>query len=640
MYIGSYPTEQGLIRFFEDGAQCTSLPDEKRYPINLPETEKTVKELLHDIHFTPEYSEETESVQFQRVAHENWTIFQEHAFKDEVKDWIILQNGNVSYIMGKKIRTWNWKDNSLSVLPVLYKPQKILENEEGELVILDDENTLHFEDGSTIPLEFGSNIVDVTFLHSSHYLLHLEKGTICIFDIKKPGVLQIKHCDGFLVSNRSIVYLQNGEIIVSRYSPDENHYVESEVNPTWPEFGDPNDRIHRVDQLSENKLLLVAKKSAFILDTETLESEITKPPKQTKSLGISGKKPVYFQSGRPEIRYVTEENKWETKGLHGSYPILATTQFSDGTFAYSTDTRKGAIHLLDMRGGKNETILEADQCKIEGLSVLPNGFLLGFENANIAAHSHRRFFVLKPEEVPFPMDYKRRLFIGESDFSYTEALIDKHLKNHPMLPHAITATEYLFPPNDETTATVNRLQKRGVTVQFGIDAHEIDQIFRKQRFERIQWNCPFVITQGGLSSLLPGFFRSASALQQVGDRIHVTLCQEKESEYWKTRQVENRIVEAATNSSYSLIKKRNFDARYPGYIHKMSNGERHHIQDELREFVFKKIELPSQDTVQHAQELKEHSDKEYDVVQMNQEGSLGKCVFECDTDSDSSDYEL
>jgi hypothetical protein len=168
--------------------------------------------------------------------------------------------------------------------------------------------------------------------------------------------------------------------------------------------------------------------------------------------------------------------------------------------------------------------------------------------------------------------YKSRLFVGEGTFTYTEALINKHKDSHPGLSQFITATEYGNCVDETTSKRCMELMNRGVTVIFGVDAQNLHHYFPGRRFERIQWNCPFGGTttaeREAFKAVIPNFFLSSSQLQIVGDRIHVTLMQETDGNYWKTRQLENPIVLGAASASYRLIRKRIFGSdRYPGYVH-------------------------------------------------------------------------
>lgn len=237
---------------------------------------------------------------------------------------------------------------------------------------------------------------------------------------------------------------------------------------------------------------------------------------------------------------------------------------------------------------------------------------------------------------------KKRLLIGEADFKFTEALLNKHKSTHPALPYSITATEFGL-ATKKAHPRIYSLMQRGVQVLFGIDGMLIHQIFRGQRFERIHWNCPFgqsdTNSRKAFKHVMPLFFQSCSQLQLAEDRIHITLTQGS-GDYWKTRQTENPIVLGSTAAGYRLIRKRNFDeTRYPGYEHvKTGNQQKYTSGGVEREFVFEKTGTPRQLSLEGALSLKDPGQKEYSIKTDGTLQNLDNYYFECSTDEDSSDY--
>ncbi|KIC72260.1 hypothetical protein DB41_KQ00250, partial [Neochlamydia sp. TUME1] len=190
---------------------------------------------------------------------------------------------------------------------------------------------------------------------------------------------------------------------------------------------------------------------------------------------------------------------------------------------------------------------------------------------------------------------KKRLFIGEGTFTFAEAFIKKHAETHPLLASSIVATELAVSSEkrEEIMQRVSHLREQGVTVLFGIDGQSLHNYFKGKRIKRIHWNCPFTgkgVSQNKFKAVIPQFFLSCTHLQLEGDRLHITLMQERN--YWKERQIENPIVLGATSAGYRLIRKRLFGPeRYPGYQHaKTSGGD--HLTDVQREFVFEKTHQP------------------------------------------------
>ena len=249
--------------------------------------------------------------------------------------------------------------------------------------------------------------------------------------------------------------------------------------------------------------------------------------------------------------------------------------------------------------------------------------------------------------IPSPQSkLKERLFIGEGDFRYTAALIKKHETKYPQLAKAITATEFLSPADDSVLQRVAELKAKSVSVFFGIDGKEIHQTFKGRHFQRIHWNCPFPIAnqREGFEKVMPQFFISASRLQMLGDRIHLTLMQGTADNYWKIRQKENPILEGATNAGYRLIRKRNFgEERYPGYVHvKTGKTERYNAGGVEREFVFEKTELISSiqgSLKDRAEVLRNPKIKNYQIGTDAKEPKPEDYYIECSSDEDSSGYE-
>ncbi|CAF0827572.1 unnamed protein product [Adineta steineri] len=268
-------------------------------------------------------------------------------------------------------------------------------------------------------------------------------------------------------------------------------------------------------------------------------------------------------------------------------------------------------------------------------------------------------FTNKLEDLPEKLKNRKcktRLLIGEGDFSFTKALIDKHRITHLKLSEAITATDWTaIHLNRDPTEKQNQLKQRiirltdiGVNVLFGINAEHIHWTFKGRRFKRIQWNCPFGKTSSEerekFKDTIPQFFLSCSQLQLLDDRVHVTLMQEESGEYWKQRQIENPIVLGSAEAGYRLIRKRSFktsgEERYPGYNHvKTGTTESYPHEGKQQEFVFEKTpDVFPQATFQEPSELMDVHKKKYKINTDKQNASLNDCYFECSTDEDSSDY--
>lgn len=243
---------------------------------------------------------------------------------------------------------------------------------------------------------------------------------------------------------------------------------------------------------------------------------------------------------------------------------------------------------------------------------------------------------------------QKRLFVGEGDFSFTEAIVEKH----PEAARTIKATEldYSREENKEIAQRIQKLREKDLEIYMGVDGTKLSQFFQGQQFNRIQWNCPFGYSHDRevFKKAIPDFFTSCAALQLSGDRVHVTLIQKdpaKSDDYWKIRQRENPIVLGSAAAGYRLIRKRNFGPdRYPGYKHvKTGTTDIYDKGGVAKEFVFEKTDKFATDRLdlKYAQNLQDPSQKKYEI-KTDVEGAddLKSYYFECSTDEESSSGEF
>ena len=196
---------------------------------------------------------------------------------------------------------------------------------------------------------------------------------------------------------------------------------------------------------------------------------------------------------------------------------------------------------------------------------------------------------------------KNILFVGEGNFSFTQAFIkrEKNLDKNSRIASFIIATELCTKPTLPTTSNPNNdveklkdeklmierltnLTNDGVEIIFEIDATKLETypLINKHRFTLIQWNCPFGgsanTDRNQFKQTLINFFISASKVQDYDATLVVTLEQYSwpNPNYYKIRQAESPIVRASLISGYKLISKYDFNKRYQenGYIHKNNNG--------------------------------------------------------------------
>lgn len=99
--------------------------------------------------------------------------------------------------------------------------------------------------------------------------------------------------------------------------------------------------------------------------------------------------------------------------------------------------------------------------------------------------------------VPFrPND--KILLIGEGNFSFARALVDKPPAELEFLPASnITATAYdsekeCYEKYPDAEGIVKDLQTKGVEVLFGVDATKLEKVsaFKNRTWDRVVWNFP------------------------------------------------------------------------------------------------------------------------------------------------------
>lgn len=290
---------------------------------------------------------------------------------------------------------------------------------------------------------------------------------------------------------------------------------------------------------------------------------------------------------------------------------------------------------------------------------------------------------------------RTRLFVGEGNFSYTEALC----KKHPGLAKRIVATDleknpkcrkcettfglddlYEKEPVDsatsameqlaissaepsecggcvERTTRISELKALGVWIKFGIDAASLKAKFPEKKFKHIHWNCPHDgenYKKQTLPPLVAQFFAECRKIQKPGGHVHMALAQPLGKEAWYQEYCYN-IAEAAAKNGYTLVTKRKFDtARFPEYRHQMTTSSLA-VDKCFREFVFRRRSDKTWVGIQKkALSLKEleifQTHGAAEALQTDEKGKVRwgtstgfvdgnqRLSYVCSTDNDSSDY--
>ena len=237
-----------------------------------------------------------------------------------------------------------------------------------------------------------------------------------------------------------------------------------------------------------------------------------------------------------------------------------------------------------------------------------------------------------------PKKYKKRLLLGEADFSYTAAL----LRKHPTTKNIIVATELSdfqeldYKYSSTFQHNLETLKELNILIEFGVDARSIHQRYGSN-FNSIHFNFPHDgsnFKDRTLPKIIADFFTSAAKIQEKGDQIHIALPHSPKDDKNKFYQgYVYDIYLASLRAGYTLIKKRKFnDKRYPGYKHRITTrGSSAEIADEGREYIFSKEAVTKQEKEFI---LKNKPPRSYPVY-----GTTVWALPLLSTDSDSSDYE-
>lgn len=258
--------------------------------------------------------------------------------------------------------------------------------------------------------------------------------------------------------------------------------------------------------------------------------------------------------------------------------------------------------------------------------------------------------VKQEDQKEFTPSYKSRLFVGEGDFSYTRALIEKHQGKGRLFFSKLVATELsnsdvLLKTYQTFEDNISFIRKCGVTIMFAVDArrlHEHPEL-KDKNFKRIHFNFPHDKSdfkkQRSLPIMIANFFRSAAILQKDGDKVHVAIpkCSDNGKDTFYQGYIYG-IYEAARDAGYILKKKRQFgDKRYPGYKHKITGkDESAEVAQEAREYVFVKTNMPFI-AIEKSSSPKKSRAIDYTVTDKKVYVEI-KGLPIIDTDNDSSDY--
>ncbi|CAM0116996.1 Rossmann-like fold-containing protein [Rhabdochlamydiaceae symbiont of Dictyostelium giganteum] len=706
--LGTHYSEEYKIKFFEKiesgssslGANVYQLPERnligKFLPVkdlcyehkeSLVSLKTRIERLLRNCLVTSLYQPEEKEVQIipHPVPITSWIELQQAELPLHSLS-CIRSDGTISYAYFNTVKTWDWRSNTWSHTSYpLREITALVEDQEGHLCIGDNKGSLYLQN-ELISSIIQGKLKDIKRLSTDHYLIQFYQelgpsdhsdypGYIDDFKIidlkKKQLILGVKFNQPLVRKDGIIIDFNQETSTLFRYVFQGETYQSQEILQL-------NQKIKAIRHAEGNTIAIWIQDTHAVIffDIKTgvqtsihhprfnedyLNSDFHTLLNQDKLTYIPRKKEhliLYPKMNNSSTDIFLQGNKWGVRSV---------TVLSNGLVVCGTQSSGAGIYTVD---SKKDVYIIKDQLdqSVEWCQELANGYLAIFLQTQIKIF--RPHFKGKKESSSFkdkpfqdqthllglemaaklslPQEeviYKKKLFIGEGTFSFTEALLDKHQKTHPGLRYVITATEFGYPVDDEAVYTrIDNLQKQGVSIFFGIDGTKIDQEFRGKRFQRIHWNCPFGESanekvEEAFKKVIPDFFKAASSLQLTKDRIHVTLVQPTNSDWKRIRQLQNPIVKGATEANYRLIRKRQFSQeRYPKYQHNNTGTTVSNIGEQpKREFVFEKVGQPEKGL--HPYMLKDPLQKEYTInKESNKDDSPENYYFECSTDEDSSDY--
>ena len=205
-----------------------------------------------------------------------------------------------------------------------------------------------------------------------------------------------------------------------------------------------------------------------------------------------------------------------------------------------------------------------------------------------------------PSNLPIrKQELKDRLLLGEADYSFAVAFVNKRGNNQSACKNIIateklSATEVHEIYGKEYIKNLKALRAAGVKVCYRTDATQLHQysLFKGKRYQSIHFNFPHDrsnFKDRTLPKLLVDFFSSAKQLQKPGDRIHMALPRQEDinrRNFYESYVYE--IFKAASSSGYNLIQARPFSkVQYPGYEHKVTQStDTHPIAEQAAEYIF------------------------------------------------------
>lgn len=219
---------------------------------------------------------------------------------------------------------------------------------------------------------------------------------------------------------------------------------------------------------------------------------------------------------------------------------------------------------------------------------------------------------------PFPTSGEKTLFIGEGNFSFSLAWLEKHMQalrdegryeEAKRLPTNLIATEHKTRSACErdpfTLQNIQRLETLGSLVLFGIDGQTIDTNtdLANYRITRIQANCldnghVFCDDDCELPDIILNTAYAASQILETGDTFQlILLTPNKDWQLWQGVHYEVARVEDAGFYLNEGTPRFTGQIEYPTYMHNKTEGDEKVAAaqlDQMTKYVF--VKHPTQRT--------------------------------------------
>ena len=568
-------------------------------------------------------------------------------FKHHISDYSVHRDSSLSFTYRDRVvATWNWVQGGHTTWAPPAQLVSYTAGGDGSLVGIAANGSIYLQNGRQCRALQGAELdgdVEISLLKGDHYLITSDEA-FWVVDTAKDVVT-------YTQQGRDITPFHNGDIVCRRPGG----------TLRLLHFQDGIDSSHQLAQgveqyavVRSTELLVWKEGGAHLLNTATrattpLPDGIC-PERGDIHFVTDSRKLITFlkseQAPFPACASITtlETGESAIHKLNGGGGVVDVLPLPDGRFLYAT--KKAGLFLFNEEG-RSELFSGGEYGSVDSLRLLPNG--------SIAARGEEGLFLFAPaDEKVGP--YKERLILGDDDFSYAYGLIHGTTVQHTsyrtaLLPHAITATtpapfgDYLASvrPSDETRwygsekrqFAVRRavLKERGVALLDGVDPATIDSRFRGRHFERIE-------LQGTADHLrrqmrtfgakqnkevveaLPRFFEAARALQHEGDRIYVS---QNLISYNERHAFTTLVIKASAAAGYILACMR---GKYNPTVLVFEKGNKD-------EALMQRLDVMEASDGDEVFSYTTRSDKTIQIKKSEKGLS-----YECELDSDSSDYEL